>query len=1016
MADAREPLDPALKRADMLKCPRWILVKLNAEVKNRNELQNELTVLRKQSIQKEQELRSQISNLSASSSLQSSTSCDDLEGKLTQREADLRKMIGLVKTHRQSEATLKATLEERDVEVANLKSQVQELTAKLDKVQKQALLFGRAAETQANEVARLADELEAALRQAQEAAQCRSELEEKLARSSSMSGSTATVLLDMKAKLRTTKDDLAATQARLERSESELHRLKTAIRSSALKRRGSQPIPKRSNSLITAQSMIDLKQCNDLGSPVATGQISPLQCVSPPPDHLAATSLAVSSSLPCIQSKGPMIPSLSLGTLSPAPSSAPNTSGAKRSPRHSLSPESMRLATPKSTRTTVFPIFAFQRYVSRSKLLSGDAILMAICDDHSGTTIPAVLSSANSSSVDHVVKSVVHLLAREPSSDKVIRMIKRVIEAEVSSTGDHTTLFRGNSVASKIMACYARLVGSSYLKKVLGDKLHHWIAVSSAFEGSRDDPEAAATSADLVVTEVDAFLKQICESLDDMPLQFRQIARMLYEATTSRWPDDESVKYVPIAGFLFLRYFCSSVTAPEGYGVMDGEVPASARRGLIRISKAVQSIANGTLPKDEEMEQHTEWFRQWTARLREFYQQITEPPSANVESASPSSLMTRFEIAEKLFKHLKNRKEQLLSALSSDKPNKQVFRLPHSVKLSMWLHELLVSLAGNVSQRNLVVTAFRDVLSVDIEVVDIIAATAAEHKAAVMLEVGNYLLTIYEVLEKPVALLQLLIVCDLFDEVSQFHQSMAAATFTLYCQRIAENQIKEHFGPFVAEVRTYDRALEIDHHRVLPEERDLLAGNTVRLIELCDRLFDVILPAFISQLPRSIWSIGNWMLETVPTQYKKKAPITPFLVFSCFANVIENPQQFGLTEDDLPARTRRTLFLVAELLRSAALGKPSSPDVKRDSVFAFVLKTHSRLSDLIKDLFSSARSTNLDLKDSPTREIAWRVQKDALEGLHRFMLQHADQYTESLDEHVVDLTFTFTTSEAFGLL
>jgi GTPase-activator protein for Ras-like GTPase len=110
---------------------------------------------------------------------------------------------------------------------------------------------------------------------------------------------------------------------------------------------------------------------------------------------------------------------------------------------------------------------------------------------------------------------------------------------------------------------------------------------------------------------------------------------------SSRWPHrgaagcvctlitstDESVKYVPIAGFLFLRYLCSSVTAPEGYGIMNGgEVPAHARRGLIRISRAMQSIANGTVPKDDAMTKHLDWYKQWTVKLREFYMRVIESP------------------------------------------------------------------------------------------------------------------------------------------------------------------------------------------------------------------------------------------------------------------------------------------------------------------------------------------------------------------------------------------------------
>jgi hypothetical protein len=240
----------------------------------------ELTVLRSQSARQEQQLRAHLADeheRAVASAVAAATSSatgglnSDLEVKLSQREAELRKMISLVKTHRQSEgahllslalsllecslsfsvgvpllnhtplprvcllaATLQATLVEQNAEVARLTANVEELTVKLEKVQQQALLFGRAAETQSHEVLRLTDELEKVQQQTQEAQQSNAKLKEKLTRSSSMSNSTAKVLLEMKTKLSVAKEELGSTKTRLKRSDSELSRLKSAIRSSAL--------------------------------------------------------------------------------------------------------------------------------------------------------------------------------------------------------------------------------------------------------------------------------------------------------------------------------------------------------------------------------------------------------------------------------------------------------------------------------------------------------------------------------------------------------------------------------------------------------------------------------------------------------------------------------------------------------------------------------------------------------------------------------------------------------------
>ena len=69
--------------------------------------------------------------------------------------------------------------------------------------------------------------------------------------------------------------------------------------------------------------------------------------------------------------------------------------------------------------------------------------------------------------------------------------------------------------------------------------------------------------------------------------------------------------YTIIGGFIFLRFICPAIIAPDGYGILNGdfptskflsphsvilfatEVPDASRRGLILISKVLQNLSNG---------------------------------------------------------------------------------------------------------------------------------------------------------------------------------------------------------------------------------------------------------------------------------------------------------------------------------------------------------------------------------------------------------------------------------------
>jgi len=54
------------------------------------------------------------------------------------------------------------------------------------------------------------------------------------------------------------------------------------------------------------------------------------------------------------------------------------------------------------------------------------------------------------------------------SPPQLEELAQRLIEHEVSTTSDPNTIFRGNSLASKVIDEFMKLVGQSYLQKTLG--------------------------------------------------------------------------------------------------------------------------------------------------------------------------------------------------------------------------------------------------------------------------------------------------------------------------------------------------------------------------------------------------------------------------------------------------------------------------------------------------------------------------------------------------------------------
>lgn len=66
------------------------------------------------------------------------------------------------------------------------------------------------------------------------------------------------------------------------------------------------------------------------------------------------------------------------------------------------------------------------------------------------------------------------------------------------------------------------------------------------------------------------FLYVIFTSTDSCPLFLRRIFAFLQESVTTRFPDNKqiAVNHSIIGGFIFLRFFCSAIFSPFGFGVI----------------------------------------------------------------------------------------------------------------------------------------------------------------------------------------------------------------------------------------------------------------------------------------------------------------------------------------------------------------------------------------------------------------------------------------------------------------
>lgn len=222
------------------------------------------------------------------------------------------------------------------------------------------------------------------------------------------------------------------------------------------------------------------------------------------------------------------------------------------------------------------------RYNPLVELLSAPdlALVNAIC-----------VSSGSDKEV--VLESLINIL---DAHKMTLKIIKLGITVEVEKTKDAGTLFRGNTMATKLMTAFTRMYGRSYITSTLKPVLD--ILLKDVENGKRYEIDPSKAPNENLKENLEnlksitlKFFDSIVNSIDQCPIPFRIMASHLKEEVVKIYPD---ARYSSIGGFIFLRFFCPAILSPESASPpLLTTVPSSIRRVLVLISKILQNLASG---------------------------------------------------------------------------------------------------------------------------------------------------------------------------------------------------------------------------------------------------------------------------------------------------------------------------------------------------------------------------------------------------------------------------------------
>uniref|UniRef100_A0A3Q2GEA2 Neurofibromin 1a n=1 Tax=Cyprinodon variegatus TaxID=28743 RepID=A0A3Q2GEA2_CYPVA len=292
--------------------------------------------------------------------------------------------------------------------------------------------------------------------------------------------------------------------------------------------------------------------------------------------------------------------------------------------------------------------------------------------------LPIAMALANvvpGSQWDELARVLVTLF---DSRHLLYQLLWNMFSKEVELADSMQTLFRGNSLASKIMTFCFKVYGAAYLQKLLEPLLRGVISTPEHI-GFEVDPTRLEHGENLednqrnLLQITERFFQAIIGSSSDFPPQLRSVCHCLYQVVSQRFPQN-SIGAVGSA--MFLRFINPAIVSPYEAGILDKKPLPRVERGLKLMSKILQSIANHVLfTKEEHMRPFNDFVKSNFDSARRFFLDIASdsPPSDSVNH-SLSFISDGNVLA--LHRLLWNNQERIGQYLSSNRDHKAVGRRP----------------------------------------------------------------------------------------------------------------------------------------------------------------------------------------------------------------------------------------------------------------------------------------------------------------------------------------------------
>ncbi|CAO3611756.1 unnamed protein product [Cunninghamella echinulata] len=239
------------------------------------------------------------------------------------------------------------------------------------------------------------------------------------------------------------------------------------------------------------------------------------------------------------------------------------------------------------------------------------------------------------------------------ANNKLIPLMKHVIDKEVRTAESESALFRGTTMTTQLLSGAASQLCAEYVLQTLYPAL---VAINSLPEEHLTwelNPQRLSTTETIsknrqnIIRVTDILLNAICSSASKAPKDFREQLYMIVESVRTRYPES---KYTAVGGFVFLRLFCVAALTPEKHYFPNDSIPRNrnVRKIILQANRIIQNLSNNVLfgSKDTHLVVLNDFLTNNIYKVTTFLREISQKQGIS-QSVSQSSQLSNKTYAMK---------------------------------------------------------------------------------------------------------------------------------------------------------------------------------------------------------------------------------------------------------------------------------------------------------------------------------------------------------------------------------